>query len=135
DVTRTRGVAVRKFIDENDGGTSRERRVKVELLQHGAAIVNGAAREDYESLDQSLGLRTAMCLHHADDDIGTATSLFMRRLEHGIGFPHAGVGAEEDLEFPLVLPSFCFLHSSQQDIWILSFKRHRSNPRIAANVA
>jgi hypothetical protein len=34
---------------------------------------------------------------HPDDDIHSITALLMRRFEHGIGFPHARVGAKKYL--------------------------------------
>ena len=45
-------------------------------------------------------------------------TLLMRRFQHGIGLPHAGIGAKEYCQFSFKLASFFRLHPFEERIWI-----------------
>ena len=78
------------------------------------------ARHDFQSPYQSLGLFATMRLYDADSDIHAIAPLLVRRFQHGIGFPHAGVGAEEDFELALRPPVLFSLRALQQCVRIWS---------------
>jgi hypothetical protein len=61
-----------------------------------------------------------MRLHDADGDVHAVSPLLMRRSQHGIGFPHARVGAEEDFELALQPPVLFILRALEQRIGIWS---------------
>ena len=78
-----------------------------------------------------------MCLDDADDDVHAIATLLMRRFQHGIGLPHAGIGAKEDFQFALQLAGFFRLHPFEQRIWIWAviWLMEPSNPHRAARVS
>ena len=132
-MTLARGVGVRKFVDEDDSGVSRKGRVEIELFQRCTTVADNAAREDLKFVHQRLGFSPAMSLNDADDDIDTVTPLLMRRFEHGVRLPYAGIGAEEDLEFAFGFAGLLRLHTLQQRIGIWSWLVHESSfPRNVA---
>ena len=49
-------------------------------------------------MQQRFGLRPAMGLDHADDDIDAGLPLGVRALQHLVGLADAGSGADEDLQ-------------------------------------
>ena len=61
-------------------------------------VLDPLARNDFEALQQRLGLGPPVGLDHADDDIGAGLQLGVRALQHLIGLADAGGGADEDLE-------------------------------------
>ena len=57
--------------------------------------------QHFKPVHQGLGFRASVSLNDADDDVHAIAPLLVRRFQHGVGFPHAGIGAEEDFEFSL----------------------------------
>ena len=91
-------VGVGEFVDQRDLRMARDQRVEVHLLEHLVLVVEPLARHDFKPVQQRLGLRPAVGLDHADDDIDAGLQLGMRALQHLIGLADAGGGADEDLQ-------------------------------------
>ncbi len=93
-----RRIGVGEFVDQRDLRMARDQRVEIHLLEHLVLVFEPLARQNFEALQQRLGLRPAVGLDHADHDIDAGLQLGMRALQHLIGLADAGGGADEDLE-------------------------------------
>ena len=71
-------------------------RVGVHLLDDDAAILDPPARDDLEPVEQLLGLRPAVRLDEADDEVRAARGPAMALLEHPVGLADAGRHPEVD---------------------------------------
>ena len=91
-------VGVGELVDDDQLGLALQRRVDVELLDGPAAIVDDPARQDLEALEQRAGLRAAVGLDQADDDVDALGLEAARAQQHRVGLADAGRGAEEDLQ-------------------------------------
>src|SRR5262249_44693540 len=91
-------VRVRELVDQQQRGMPRQRRVEVEFLELGAAVLDTAPRKNLQALQEGSGLRTVMRLDDAGDDVYAGHALGARRLEHRVGLADARGGAEEDLQ-------------------------------------
>ena len=69
-VARARDVRVRELVDERDLRLAGEDRVDVHLLERRAAVLDRSPRDDLEVADLLGGLRPAVGLDEADDDVG-----------------------------------------------------------------
>ncbi len=72
--------------------------VDVHLLQGDAAILDRAARDDFEILDLCLGVAAAVGLDITDDDVQAARTERMCLLEHLVGLAHSGGGPDVDAQ-------------------------------------
>ena len=120
------GVGVRQLVDQQQRGMAGEGAVEVELLEDRAAIVERLPGQDLQALEQAGRLRAAVGLDDPDRDVEAFRALGARRLEHREGLPHAGGGAEEDLELPAPGPGRCRLDAGEQRVGIGSPGGHRS---------
>ena len=93
-----RRVGVGEFVDQRDLRTPRDQRVEVHLLERLVLVVEPLARQHFEALQQRFGLRAAVGLDHADDDVGARLQPGVRALQHLVGLADAGRGADEDLQ-------------------------------------
>ena len=91
-------VGMGEFVDQRDLRPPRDQRVEVHLLERLVLVVDPLARQHLETLQQRFGLRPAMGLDHADNDIGARLLPGMRALQHLIGLADAGGGADKDLQ-------------------------------------
>ena len=91
-------VGMGEFVDQRDLRTARDQRVEIHLLDDLILVLDPLARDDFEALQQRLGLGPPVGLDHADHDIGAGLELGMRALQHLIGLADAGGGADENLE-------------------------------------
>jgi hypothetical protein len=92
---------MRQLIDQDQLGVAGQRGVDIELFQRRTAILDQAARQQLEIVNQRLGLGTPVRLDIASDDIHAGGALLVSGLEHGIGLADAGGGAEEDFQTAL----------------------------------
>ena len=65
-----------------------------------AAVAPAAAGHHLQALEQLRGLRAAVGLDEADDDVGAALVPAVALAEHRVGLAHAGRGAEVDPQPP-----------------------------------
>src|SRR5574339_728550 len=100
-----------QFIDKDHGGATRESRIQIEFLKDRSSIFDCCSRQELKAIDQGLGFDSSMSFDHANDDVRSITTLLMRRFQHGVGFPYAGIGAKKYFELPLKLTRFLRLHA------------------------
>ena len=93
-----RHIGVRVFVDQQQAGPSRQRRVEIELLNHLIAVDDRLARQHVEASRQLLGLTAAMGLDQPGDYVTSARPLAMRGREHGVGLADPRRCAEKNLE-------------------------------------
>ena len=62
-------VGVREFVDQHELRPAREDGVEIHLLEDAALVLDAAARDDLEALEQRLGLGAPVRLDDADDDV------------------------------------------------------------------
>ena len=91
-------VGVGELVDQDQGRAAGERGVDVEFLQQVSAIEDRAARQQFEALDQGLGLLATVRLGQTDHHVGPAVAQPPRSLQHGVGLPDPRRHAEIDLE-------------------------------------
>ena len=63
-----------------------------------AAIFDGLARQDLQTLGQGFGLLASVGLDHANDHVRALVQAALAGGEHFIGLAHAGGHADEDLQ-------------------------------------
>ena len=117
-VTAAGRVGVGQLVDEDQRRLAGQRAVEVELLQRGAAVLDGTARKDLEPAQQRLGLGPAVQLDVADHEVDTVIALLTGGLEHRVRLADAGRGAEEHLQLAATLSSLQLLDAGQQRIGI-----------------
>ena len=91
-------VGMGELIDESKLRATLEQGVEVHLLERAVFVVEAMARDDFEPLNQRLGLFASVGFDHASDHIDAALGAGPCLLEHLIGFTDARRGAHEDLE-------------------------------------
>lgn len=97
------GVAVGQLVHHGDGGFAGQQAVQIHLLQPLLAVQVQLARLDGELVEQGQGLLATVGFHHPDQDVDPLPGLFPHRLQHGVGFAHAGGRAEKHLQLAPVL--------------------------------
>ena len=93
-----RRVGVRKFIDHDQFRPARQRGVEVEFLDLSAAIIDLAARQNVEPLDQRGRLSAAVGLDQADHNIHALSPEMAGVLKHETGFADAWRGAKKNFQ-------------------------------------
>jgi hypothetical protein len=101
-VRAARDVGVGELVDQHDVGASLEDRLDVHLLLDGAAVGDLLARHDLEALELALGLRPAVRLDVADDQVGAPLDAAVALVEHGVGLADARRCAEVDTQPPAI---------------------------------
>src|SRR5262245_5076015 len=94
-----------KFVDQQQSRATRERSVEIELVHDLVAVDDRLAWQDFEAVDELLGLAPAMRFDQPGNDIAAAQFLGAAGAEHGIGLPDPGSGAEKNFQ---VSPPFLF---------------------------
>ena len=79
-------------------GRARQDRVDVHLGERRAAVDDRAARHDLQVAEHRLGVRAAVRLDIADDDVGAAVARRLALLEHPVRLADAGRGTEIDAQ-------------------------------------
>jgi hypothetical protein len=87
-----------KFVHEKQLGVSTKGRIEIQLLKLKASVPEEQGRQDLQSLEKHLGLRSPMWLHVPRHHVHPGCRKMLCRLEHGVGLAHAGDVAEEDLQ-------------------------------------
>jgi hypothetical protein len=88
-------------------------------------MLDQAWRQNSQTFQQSFCFRTTVRFDPPNDQIDPVNPLFVRSLQHRVRFPHAGCGAEEDLELAARLLSLFSLYAPQQVIGIGSSFFHQ----------
>ena len=58
-----------KLVDECHGGPARDDRIRVQLLDHDAPVLDAAAGHDLQALEQCGGPQAAVGLHEPDHHV------------------------------------------------------------------
>ena len=99
-VPGSRDIGVRELIDDRDIGLARDDRVEVHLVLRGAAIVDGAPRNDLEVANFGHRVGAVVRFHETDDHVDPLGAQLMRLLQHLVGFSYPRGGADIDLQPP-----------------------------------
>ena len=111
-------VGVGQLVHQQQRGMAGERAVEVELLEPGAAIVDAAAGQDLQALEQAGGLGPAVGLHHPDDDVEAFGALGAGGLEHGEVFPTPGEAPRKTLSWPRRARASSVLDAAEEGVGI-----------------
>ena len=103
-MTRTRGVGVGVFVDQQQLGPAGERAVDVEFHHLAAAVFGRPSRQDVQSFGERLGVLAAVGLDDADDHIGAFGLPVFAGGEHLVGFADPRRHAEIDPQPSASLP-------------------------------
>ena len=95
-VPRARHVRVGELVDERDLGPARDDRVDVHLLEGRAPVLDVRPRHHLETRELRGGLRAAVRLDVADDDVRAAFGAPATLSEHRERLPDPWSGAEVD---------------------------------------
>ena len=110
-----RGIGMSELIDERQVWAARDERVEVHLLERVILVFDWAARKDFQSVEQRLGLFAAVRLDHADDHVRAIFGSGAGLLQHLVGLADARSGTEENLQAP---GTACFfLCHGKQRVW------------------
>jgi len=105
-------IGVGIFVDQQQARPARQRGVKVKFLHDLVVIDDRLTRQNFEAIDQLLGLATAVGFDQACHDIAPSRFLGAGGGEHGVGFADTGRGPEKNLQVPPAL----FLGKGQQGV-------------------
>ena len=122
----TRGIRMRQFIDQDQGGVAGQGGIEVKFVEGGATILHGTTWQHVEPLQQGCGLGPAVGIDPAHDHIDALGTPLVGGFKHGVRFANAGRGAKEDLEFPAGLLGLFLLDTGEQGIGVGALIVHRS---------
>jgi hypothetical protein len=90
-------VRVRELVDEDQLGHTRQNRREVHLLERRAPVLDPAAGDDLEALDQPPGARAPVGLDDPHGHVAAGVRLGVALLEHPVRLADARGHPEEDL--------------------------------------
>ena len=97
-VAAVRRVGVGEFVDDDQLGLARQRRVYVEFLDDLAAIIDFSTRKNLQVLGERLRLLASMGFDETDEDIDAIGAARAGALQHRIGLADAGRRAEKNAQ-------------------------------------
>ncbi len=100
DVAAAGHVGVGQLVDDHQARPALQDAVDIHLVEDAVAVDDLLARQHVQPVEQQFGFGPAMGFQDADDQVGLLLAAALRRLQHGIGLPDAGRGAEEYLQPP-----------------------------------
>ena len=89
-----------QLVDQDGGGTARETRLDIKLLEDDAAVIDLPPRKNLESEEERARVVSTVGLDDPYDDVASVFAFESRRLEHRIGLADARRRTEEDGELP-----------------------------------
>ena len=102
------GVGVGELVDDDQLGLARRSAASMSnspiVL---AAILDHAARQNFESLEQGAGFGAPVRFDEADDDVDALVFQAARALQHGVGLADAGAAPTKTLSRPDGFPTRC----------------------------
>ncbi len=97
-------VGVGQLVHEYDGRPAGEDGVHVHLFEDDPAVLDPAARDEFQSFDERGRFRTAVRFDHPDDRVHALLLEPLRLLKHLVGFADAGREPQVHLQpAPLLL--------------------------------
>ena len=97
-VARTRRVAMRQFVHQDQRRAAGQRGIKVKLMDVASAMGNALLREGAKPLQHGGGIFAAVGFRHADQNIQPLSAQPLRFRQHSPGLTHPGAGAEKHLQ-------------------------------------
>ena len=92
-------VGVGQFVHQDEPGFPQKGCVQIKFPQLGAVVIDRDGGKDFQPFQKGGGFLAAVGFHDTDDRVDPFGLLSPGRFQHGVGFPHAGGGAEKDLQF------------------------------------
>ena len=99
-VLRSGGVGVGELVDQGDRRMPGENGVEIHLAEHDAAVVDGAPRDQLETLQHGGSRRAVVGFHDRDGDITTLGFQAATLLEHRVGLADAGGCSKQHPKLP-----------------------------------
>ncbi len=87
-----------ELVNQGDRRPPAQHGVEIHLLQAAAPVVHHLARDDLQVADHLLGQPAAVTFDEPDHDVGAPLPAPAALVEHGVGLPDAGGGAQVDAE-------------------------------------
>lgn len=120
-VARAGHVAVGQFIHQQHGGSALQGGVEVEFGEGKVAVQAVGAGQLFKAVEQVGGFLAAVGFHHAGEYVTAQADFPLRRVEHGAGLAHTGVGAEVDTQFAAQGGLFFLLDPGEQGVGVGAF--------------
>ena len=112
-------VGVGQLVHQQQGGVPRDARRRGRTPRAGCRGTRRVRRGSVSRPSSRRGgLRAPVGLHHPDHHVEALGPLGARGLQHGEGLPHAGGGAEEDLELAAAGPGLLVLDPPEESVGI-----------------
>ena len=97
-ISRARHVAVRQLVDDDEIRPPFEKRVEIHLFERMLLLLDRFARDYLKPAQLFFGILPAVRFDQTDHDVGAVVASGLRGLQHFIGFPDTGGGAQEYLQ-------------------------------------
>ena len=97
-MTATWCVGVSQFIDQRELRATGQQCIEIQLRQCAPTVIDRTARDDFHTVEQSLGFASPVRLNHTNDDIDAFLIARAGGGEHLEGLADTRRGAEEDLQ-------------------------------------
>ncbi len=109
---------MRQFVDEDHGRPALQGRIQIEFVQHQTTMFQALRRQDFQPGEQGFGVRAAVQLDIADNDVNPFGFELVRRFQHRIAFADARRGAKKDLQASALGTRFLFAYTCEQGVRI-----------------
>ena len=93
-----RRVGMGQIVDEDDLRPAGQDRVEIHLLKPPALVIDRAAGNDLDAVEQGLGIPPPPRLDDADDDVHAVAAPRLGRGQHGEGLAGARSGTKQDFK-------------------------------------
>ena len=117
-MAHARRVGVGQLVNEDQRGMALQGGVEIEFLQPDIFVFDEVVRQQFHAEQEGFGIGPRVRLGIADDDIRPLGRPVAAFFEHGVGFPDAGRGAEEDLQLPALGLALLLLDLGKQGVGI-----------------
>src|SRR5258706_1934712 len=132
---RAWGVGMRQFVDKDQGGLPRERRIEVEFLDRGTLDVEHQGRQLLEPLEECRGFETTVRLDESYDHINSRTAQGLRCEQHGVGLANPGRRTEKNLQSTALRACLLRLEFGEKLIGVRALLFHVPVSGVPADVA
>lgn len=113
-----------QLVHQDQCRTARQGGIEIKFLQNTVFVDDVPAREYFHAVQQSRGFRTAMGLHHADNDVNPLAAHLLPGRQHSVGLAYAGRGTEKDFELAALRPLLFGLQLLQKLVRVRTTIRH-----------
>ncbi len=117
-MARAGRVGVGQFIDQRQAWTARQDSVHIHFGQFDAVIFEAFARNRFQPDNEGLRFDALVRFDVADDHLQPFGGALVGGFEHGVGFPHPGGIAQENLQLPALAGAFIRLDVGEELVGI-----------------